>query len=134
MTRGDLAEAIGLLERSLGGVVKALLESGVGQSGTVAALSIDDFVLKVKSAFECVTCNASVPLGVGDVPSGGALPAGASSPVHVPGSPSGSRVGASSHVPSVFGADSSVAGGNVQAATSSSSKPGKNLLRSCGGF
>ena len=132
MTRGDLAEAIGLLERSLGGIVKALLESGVGQSGTVAALTIDEFVVKIKSALGSVTGGTSQPTTASDAVSAGALPGGASSPAHFPASPSSSQAGAGSRVPSAFGVDESSA--SVVVASTSVTKPGKNLLRSCEGF
>ena len=46
----DLRAAPGQLEKELGQIVKATVESTLGRLGTVGAIAVDDFVVRLKAA------------------------------------------------------------------------------------
>ena len=129
-----MVAAIAPLEKELTGVVKATVESTLGQLGTVAAMAVDDFIQRVASAVAQLrpVSGSHVAVSGDDVPVVPALPAGVLSVGSaVPVTPSvASRQ--ESVVPSLFGESAVVA--SSSGANATASKPGKNLIRSHDGF
>ena len=127
LSLGDLTSALGQLEKELGQVVKATIESTLGHLGTVGAMAVDDFVARLKAAL-CDLSGTAAPLqsvvASDDVP---VLPTSASlvasMPVAIPPDVSvSSRQG--SVMPSLFGDAQS--GVPSSQRTTSAAKPGKN--------
>ena len=122
-----LLGSISELEKNLLHVVKATVESTLGQLGTVGAMAIDDFIARVNA----VVCDLASASGQYE-----AVPVGSTITVQAPvitssifrgeGSVSGSTV------PSAFGDALSVMTSSVPQSTAV--KPGKNLIRSHDGF
>ena len=126
MSLSDLTTAMVQLEKELGQVVKATVESTLGRLGTVGALAIDDFVVRLKAAMcDLVgTLPRQSSTVVDDVP---VLPTSAGPTPSLPGSSQPdmsftSRQG--SLMPSIFGDVQSGVPSSVQPA--SAARPGKN--------
>ena len=131
MCLDPLLASINEHEKKVSHVVKATVESSLGQLGTVGAMAIEDFVDRLKSFVgnvvnvEKVSSSSTVG-GTGIV----------QTPVVVP--PTGSvtvcecGTDASSAMPSAFGDARSILTSGVPATTAA--KPGKNLIRSHDGF
>ena len=110
----------------MGQIVKATVESTLGRLGTVGAIAVDDFVLRLKAALcDVVGTAAMQPSTVReDVP---VLPTSSSLAPLVPGS-SQPDISVSSRqesvMPSLFGDVRSGVPSSLQ--TASATKPGKN--------
>ena len=130
MSVDDIVASINRLEKELTGVVKATVESTLGQLGTVGAMAVDEFVRQLNVAVSQLAPVSGLPtVAPGDnvsvMPSlpVGSLSIGSGVPV----------------IPSVAGSQDSVAPslfseiaviGPSSVAKSTASKPGKNLIRS----
>ena len=111
------------MEKSVRELTKAILESSLGELGTVGALRVDEFWHTFKTALQEVIgkqrvdgtsrgFTPSVELSSGELASHGAAPGRSVS-------------GTSSHVPTVFGGPGSVAAvGDPVVGTSAAPKPG----------
>ena len=131
MCMEPLLASINELEKKVSHVVKATVESSLGQLGTVVAMANEDFVDRLKSIVgnvvnvEKVSSSSSVG-GTGIV----------QTPVVAP--PTGSvtvcegGTDASSAMPSAFGDARFIMTSGVPQTTAA--KPGKNLIRSHDGF
>ena len=121
----DLTTARVQLEKGLGQVVKATVESTLGRLGTVGAIAIDDFVVRLKAAMCDLVGTVPVQSStvVDDVP---VLPTSAGPFPPLPGS-SQQDISVSSRqgllMPSIFGDVQSGVPSSVQSA--SAAKPGK---------
>ena len=134
LTMSDVVASTARLEKELSGVVKATIESTLGQLGTVGAMAVDEFVGQLTAAVSRLVpagdLRAAVP--VEDVPlisssSVGVVPGGsdAQKDLSVMSRPA-------SMVPSMFGEGTTA--GASSAGKVTAAKPGKNLKRSWAGF
>ena len=129
-----MVAAVARLENGLTDVIKATVESTLGQLGTVGAMAVDDFIQRVASAIGQLrpVSGSHVAVSGDDVPVVPTLPAGVvsvGSAVLVTPSVASRQ---ESVVPSMFGESAVVASSGGANATAS--KPGKNLIRSHDGF
>ena len=85
LSLSDLRASLGQLEKELGQIVKATVESTFGRLGTVGTIAVDDFVVRLKAALCDVVGTATMRPStvVEDVP---VLPTSASLAPQVPGS------------------------------------------------
>ena len=134
MSVDDIVASINRLEKELTGVVKATVESTLGQLGTVGAMAVDEFVRQLNVAVSQLAPVSGLPtVAPGDsvsvMPS---LPVGSlsigSSVAVIPSVVSRQY----SVAPSLFGESAVI--GPTSVAKSTASKPGKNLIRSWRGF
>ena len=135
LTLNDVVASIARLEKELSGVVKATIESTLGQLGTVGAMAVDEFVGQLTAAVSRLVPASDLRAAVPgeDVPlissssSVGVVPSGndAQKDLSVV-----SRT--ASMVPSMFG--EGTAAGASSAGKVTAAKLGKNLKRSWAGF
>ena len=134
MTLSDVVASVNRLEKELFGVVKATIESTLGQLGTVGAMAVDEFVGQLTAAVSRLGPTGDVRrvVPVEDVPlmassSVGAVPVGldAQKDLSVTSRPA-------SMVPSVFGEGTTAGVSSVGKMTAT--KTGKNLKRSRAGL
>ena len=135
LTLNDIVASIARLQKELSGVVKATIESTLGQLGTVGAMAVDEFVGQLTAAVSRLVPASDLRAAVRgeDVPlissssSAGVVPCGndAQKDLSVV-----SRT--ASMVPSMFG--EGTAAGASSAGKVTAAKPGKNLKRSWAGF
>ena len=135
LTLDDVVAAIARLQKELSGVVKATIESTLGQLGTVGAMAVDEFVGQLTAAVSRLVpasgLKATVPGE--DVPLISSSSSVGVAPVESDAQKDLSVVSrTASMVPSIFG-EGTVAGSS-SAGKVAASKPGKNLKRSWAGF
>ena len=135
LTLSDVVASIARLEKELSGVVKATIESTLGQLGTVGAMAVDEFVGQLTAAVSRLVPASDLRAAVPgeDVP----LISSSSSVGVVPGGNDAQKdlsvvSRTASMVPSVFG--EGAAAGASSAGKVAAAKPGKNLKRSWAGF
>ena len=135
LTLNDVVSSIARLEKELSGVVKATIESTLGQLGTVGAMAVDEFVGQLTAAVSRLVpasdWRAAIPGE--DVP----LISSSSSVGVVPGRSDAQKdLSVISRtelmVPSMFG--EVTAAGASSAGKVTAVKPGKNLKKSWSGF
>ena len=135
LTLNDVVASIARLEKELSGVVKATIESTLGQLGTVGAMAVDEFVGQLTAAVSRLVPASDLRAAVPgeDVP----LISSSSSVGVVPGGSDAQKdlsviSRTASMVPSMFG--EGTAAGASSAGKVTAAKPGKNLKRSWAGF
>ena len=134
LTLNDVVTSIARLEKELSGVVKATIESTLGQLGTVGAMAVDEFVGQLTAAVSRLVPASDLRSAVPgeDVPlisssSVGVVPGGSDAQKDLSVM---SRT--ASMVPSMFGEGTSAGASGAGKVTAA--KPGKNLKRSWAGF
>ena len=135
LTLNDVVASIARLEKELSGVVKATIESTLGQLGTVGAMAVDEFVGQLTAAVSRLGPASDLRAAVSgeDVP----LISSSSSVGVVPGGNDAQKDSSvvsrtTSMVPSMFG--EGTAAGATSVGKVAAAKPGKNLKRSWAGF
>ena len=135
LTLNDVVASIARLEKELSGVVKATIESTLGQLGTVGAMAVDEFVGQLTAAVSRLVPASDLRAAVPgeDVP----LISSSSSVGVVPGGNDAQKdlsvvSRTASMVPSMFG--EGTAAGASSAGKVTAAKPGKNLKRLWAGF
>ena len=135
LTLDDVVASIARLQKELSGVVKATIESTLGQLGTVGAMAVDEFVGQLTAAVSRLVPVSGLKA---TAPGEDAPLVSSSSSVGVAPVESDAQKDLSvvsrtaSIVPSIFG-EGSVAGSS-SAGKVTAAKPGKNLKRSWAGF
>ena len=132
----DLESSLQRMTKELTETVKAIIESKLGKLGSVCALSVEEFVGKLKAAVEQLVGTA-VPVGSGVDHT---LTSVASAQLETPRSPLDAGSVRSANLSQISDVTTAVAGvrsvvlkeGRVT--TSAAAKPGKNLIRSWEGF
>ena len=135
LTLDDVVASIARLQKELSGVVKATIESTLGQLGTVEAMAVDEFVGQLTAAVSrLVPVSGSKATAPGeDAPLVSSSSSVGVAPVESDAQKDLSVVSrTASIVPSIFG-EGTVAGSS-SAGKVTAAKPGKNLTRSWAGF
>ena len=114
---GQFSELFLRVEHDIQQWVKAAVESSLGSLGTVGALAVEEFLLKLKGAIQELGQSPVVPCGVDVLPR----------PPSLAGSVAGGdirRTGVDSDLPSEFGERSGIPSGVTSSGGASTSKPG----------
>ena len=135
VTIAELESSFQRMTKELAGTVKAIIDSKMGELGSVCALSVEEFIGKLKTAMEHLAAS-SVPGGSGVEQAVTSVP---SVRLEAPGSPldaSSSRsvsLSQVSDVPTAFAGIRSVASKEGGISTSATAKPGKKSQKIMGG-
>ena len=135
VTMAELESSFQRMTKELAGTVKAIIDSKMGELGSVCALSVEEFIGKLKTAMEHLAAS-SVPGGSGVEQAVTSVP---SVRLEAPGSPldaSSSRsvsLSQVSDVPTAFAGVRSVASKEGGISTSATAKPGKKSQTIMGG-
>ena len=135
LTLNDVVASISRLQKELSGVVKATIESTLGQLGTVGAMAVDEFVGQLTAAVSRLVPASDLRVAVPgeDVPLISSSASVGVAPVGNDAQKDLSVVSrTASMVPSMFG-EGTVAGAS-NAGKVTAAKPGENLKRSWAGF
>ena len=135
LTLNDVVASIARLQKELSGVVKATIESTLGQLGTVGAMAVDEFVGQLTAAVSRLVPASDLRAAVPgeDVPLISSSSSVGVAPVGNDAQKDLSVISrTASMVLSMFG--EGTAAGASSAGKVTAAKPGKNLKRSLAGF